>query len=223
MEWKYPKTEDCYGFLDGMFERFDLGPIIARKGANYGKGKGPVPKLQPPVIENEELTDGNKNTVKNGDGWKCLCCGLSESKPQLGFSPMKTLPLPGKTVIDSHQTLCGACNSIKASIKKIDFTVTKTQLLKPKGFVYLKGEDTSLNDFIKTKAAIQRIVNVFYKCSAIHEIKMDKERNGPHYKSYEIALNHGNNPKWLLSHKGNLLLYIRTELGLEHVNNVEIK
>ncbi len=47
---------------------------------------------------------------------------------------------------------------------------------------------------------------------------MSQKRNGRYYETYEIILNHGNNPEWLVNNKEILIDYIR-----KHLNKVQVK
>lgn len=47
---------------------------------------------------------------------------------------------------------------------------------------------------------------------------MSQKRNGRYYETYEIILNYGNNPDWLVNNKEILIDYIR-----KHLNKVQVK
>jgi hypothetical protein len=49
-----------------------------------------------------------------------------------------------------------------------------------------------------------RLVNHFYYCRAVCDIRMHERRSGRFYSTWEIELYEGNDPAWLLAHHDDL-------------------
>lgn len=186
-------------------------------------GVKPPEPPKPQQKNDRELTEEEKKVVIKRDGERCLCCGLFKSESRLEVDHVKPHRFGGITSIENSQTLCKKCNSVKASKYAIDFRIASTFLLNSKELNLLGINDRDINTFHKIKAAIQREVNFFYNCSAVYDIKMSQKSNGRYYETYEIILNQGNNPDWLIKNKEILLEYIRKYLKKGQVNDIIIR
>lgn len=70
--------------------------------------------------------------------------------------------------------------------------------------------------------AIIRVVNDFYHCRALCDLRWHERRNGQYYSSWEIVLYAGNEISWLEPHINKLLLYIQSEWEFEHVQEIRV-
>jgi len=53
-------------------------------------------------------------------------------------------------------------------------------------------------------------------------IKANFRKNGKYYSTWEIGLHKGNNPKWLIKHKAEMIEYIKKDLGFNQVRSVRL-
>lgn len=178
-----------------------IGTII------YPPGKKPIKR---------ELSEEEKKQVIQRDR-KCLCCGL-ENKRSLVIDHIIPFSMGGETSIQNSQTLCKVCNGIKKD-HAINFKdVHQSPLISPKD-LYLYEPRKDEHPVIHLK----RIINFFYHCNAVSNIKLHVRSNGTNYSVWEIELFPGNQPDWLELNKKELLKYIRNVLGYDHVRKLKIK
>lgn len=124
----------------------------------------------------------------------------------------------GKNAISNLQTLCKQCNTTKG-VNEIDYRTKITPLRQTKSEIKLfelAGSDNIIN-------AMARIINEFYHCGAMCELRFHERKSGQYYYTWEIVLYSGNNPKWLERCAEKLLEYIHDVLGWNHVTNIIIK
>lgn len=164
-----------------------------------------------------ELTEDEKEQVKERDNYKCLACGIPKEKGiKLEVDHIFPFVLGGQTTIDNSQTLCNTCNSYKGT-NKIDFRIYCANLPIIKELEILEPKK---NDYWDT--ALSRIINFFYKCHAVREIELHTKSNGKFYKKWQIKLYSGNNPKWLELHKKDILDFINLKLGQTQVEDISV-
>lgn len=164
-----------------------------------------------------ELTEDEKEQVKQRDNYKCLACGiLKEKGVRLEVDHIFPFTLGGHTTIDNSQTLCNTCNTYK-STNKIDFRTHCANLV---GFRNIDIIESKRTDYWDT--ALCRIINFFYKCHAVREIELHTKSNGKFYKKWQIKLYSGNNPKWLELQKKELLDFIHNKLDQYQVEDLSI-
>lgn len=183
----------------------------------------PVFNIPDPEIREikKELTEKEKEQVFIRDNYTCLCCGKFKMKGKrvnLEIDHIIPLKFGGQTTIDNSQTLCSVCNKVK-SINEVNFRVYKTSLSSPKEELEL----FSLSNSEYWKWVLQRIVNSFYHCQAVSEIKMDHRPRSKYRYNWEISLYEGNNPAWLKKHKKKIVDFVHKELGYELLKNLTIK
>ncbi|MEH1919342.1 DEAD/DEAH box helicase family protein [Nostoc sp.] len=157
---------------------------------------------QPP----RELTEEEKEQVKERDGYACLCCGV-KAEGKLQIDHIKPFSMGGETSIKNSQTLCVICNRCKGR-NEIDFQCKTTKLSNPKNLDL--SFRTESQHSIRT---LTRIVNLFYHCKAVDKIEWNRSTRG-----YSIYLHPGNNSKSLLQHKAELLKYIQEKLDRQAYN-----
>jgi superfamily II DNA or RNA helicase len=216
---KFNNTGLHWEFLYKTFDTFYSAYQKAQKrvlNKIYGRDKPPKsPQEENP--NDEYLTDEIRKQIFTRDHFTCLCCGKEKSRyVRLCSDHILPVSMGGKNEISNLQTLCEYCNTTKC-INEIDFRTNITPLNRPKEAFILY--DSVYSDNMQN--AIRRIINVFYHCSAVYELRMHERSNGYFYKNWEIILYSGNNPQWLLKFKQNLLQYIRSTHP--HVEDITIK
>ena len=169
-----------------------------------------------PRRRQRELSDANKRQVKKRDGKACLCCGASGKGIRLQIDHIVSYNAGGETSVENSQTLCSVCNRQK-KINEINFLQTATQLRGPKELELLPRSGRE-----DIERSLRRLVNCFYHCKAVCDIRMHKRKSGRFYSKWEIELFEGNDPKWLKSHKDDLLSHIQANYGCEHVTSIRI-
>ncbi|MCC5628031.1 HNH endonuclease [Nostoc sphaeroides CHAB 2801] len=157
---------------------------------------------QPP----RELTEEEKEQVKERDSYACLCCGV-KAEGKLQIDHIKPFSMGGETSVENSQTLCVICNRCKGK-NEIDFRCKTTKLSNPKNLDL--SFRTESQHSIRT---LTRIVNLFYHCKAVDKIEWNRSTRG-----YSIYLHPGNNSKSLLQHKAELLKYIQEKLDRQAYN-----
>ncbi|KAA6321853.1 hypothetical protein EZS27_028542 [termite gut metagenome] len=208
-------------FLYKGFDNFMDAYYKAQKRVLAKRRGQPVPPTIKPVEESvEELTDEIKRQVFARDRYTCLCCGKERRKGvPLNADHIQPITMGGRNVVSNLQTLCKYCNTAKG-VNQIDYRTTITPLRQPKQKPTLY-EDIPSSDTIEN--AIARIVNEFYHCRAMCELLYHERSNGRCYYSWEIVLFSGNNPEWLKAHSAELLGYVKSMLGWEHVTEIVVR
>lgn len=174
------------------------------KITNEGVSETSTPRLTPLTpVKNRELTEQEKEQVKKRDSYTCLCCGAN-TRGKLQIDHIKPFSMGGETTIENSQTLCTICNKCKGK-NEIDFRCNTTKLAIAKNLDLSFRTESQYS--IRT---ITRVVNLFYHCKAVYKIGWDRSICG-----YIIYLYPGNDCKWLLQYKAQLLKYIQDRLGRE--------
>ncbi|NLW48306.1 MAG: type III restriction endonuclease subunit R, partial [Firmicutes bacterium] len=170
-----------------------------------------------------ELSNEEKALVFQRDNNKCLCCGLPKAEARLQADHITPYANGGQTTIDNSQTLCKVCNNRKGNHRIIDFRKTATELRLPRQFEPLAVEYRHLYDFNKIRAAAIRVINFFYSCNAVYELRTNERKNGTYYSHWDVILNPGNDPVWLLNEMDALLKYVREDLIQDQIENIEVR
>lgn len=118
--------------------------------------------------------------------------------------------------MENSQTLCSVCNREK-KINELNFLQTATLLPGTEEIELLTRSGKE-----EVKRSITRLVNYFYRCRAVSEIRMHKKSSGQFYSTWEIELYPKNDPKWLNQHKRALLAHIQDEFDCPHVTGIKI-
>jgi ATP-dependent helicase IRC3 len=196
------------------FERFHTAFDGATRRALHGGNPVSTPSNE--KRRKRELSEAEKEQVKRRDGYVCLCCGASGKGIRLQIDHIVAYNIGGETTVENSQTLCSVCNREK-KINELNFLQTATLLPAPAELELLTRSGRE-----NVKQTITRLVNHFYRCRAVSEIRMHKRSTGQFYSTWEIELYAGNNPKWLNDHKRTLLEHIQDDFGCTHVTNIKI-
>jgi superfamily II DNA or RNA helicase len=165
-----------------------------------------------------ELTPKIKEQLFQRDNYTCLCCGKARRKGvTLNADHILPISMGGGNEMSNLQTLCKYCNGLKG-VNDIDYRVHSSYLTKPKDSIELIPPVGSDEDWM----AIARIVNFFYRCSAVCEVKYHIRKSGKNYDNWVIVLYDGNNPEWLNPHIKELLQYIHGELRRGYVKSITV-
>lgn len=154
-----------------------------------------------------EPSDETKKEVKVRDMYRCLCCG-SEYGRWLEVDHITPNYLRMDHRLENLQTLCRRCNNEKGG-KTIDFRNHRTMLTQcPDGFSDGRLPDIrEARDMNNWKMYLRRTVNLFYRCSAVKDIRIGSR--GERFRTWSILLFQGNEPDWLRSHLPILVERIR--------------
>lgn len=167
----------------------------------------------------DDITPEIKSQVLKRDQSTCLWCGKGQRKGvSLQIDHIQPVAMGGSNEISNLQTLCKECNRIKKT-HQINFRNTKTPLRKPKSQIqfYMDVPSDSIENVVR------RIINEFYHCQALCEMKWHERRNGKHYAHWEIVLYSGNDPSWLIPHEKELKNFLVQEMGYDHLKTLKIR
>ena len=203
------------------YGRFASAVDAAKRRILYERRHGAPASWAPPaqpadsrLDRRRELSEEEKEQVKQRDGYACLCCG-SASKRYLQIDHIRPWQHGGLTTVSNSQTLCRICNKDKATNDINFLNQTETQLIAPK-------ERKLLGPKSCPERALRRTVNFFYHCRAVCNIRMHVRSTGRYYRAWEIELFAGNDPSWLEAESDRLLRFIREDLGHPHVEELRI-
>jgi hypothetical protein len=158
-----------------------------------------------------------KEQVFVRDNYTCQACGAEGKRFRLQADHIVPVKFGGEPTINNLQTLCKVCNGRK-SVNAINFKILVTPLSSPKERLDLLQPDGGED----VRRSITRMVNFFYHCQAVCEVRMNERRSGTFYSTWEIELYAGNDPDWLLQHKAELLNHIKSNLNRPHVLDVKV-
>jgi len=173
-----------------------------RHGAD---SEGHVIKIKTSSPADQEPSEELKQQVRERDGG-CLCCRSTNSR-HLEVDHIIPKYFGGNNILDNLQTLCSKCNQLKGT-ERINFRDCQTDLTQPIECLpefelptgIKAGSPESWTEYLC------RVVNFFYKCSAVHDIMIGKR--GDSFYNWRIELNAGNDPRWLEPHLGILITRI---------------
>lgn len=176
-------------------------------------------EITPNEEPDDELTDEIKRQVFARDNFTCVCCGKAQRKGvSLNADHIRPVAMGGNNAVSNLQTLCKHCNTVKG-VNEVDYSGNITPLRKPKP--ELQVFDWVNSDYVQN--SIARIVNVFYHCKAMCELRYHQRKSGQHYSTWEIVLFTGNDPEWLKPYEKELLDYVHTQLGWGHVTKIVVR
>lgn len=173
---------------------------------------GDSPSINPPrsltPSSERELTEEEKQQIKERHKHTCLCCGAGEGVA-LQIDHILPVKLGGKTTLDNSQPLCQICNRKKSGSHEIDFRIKSTLLTDPSITIHLFSPQYEYD----ARRTLRRIINFFYRCNACHNVIWSTRKEGKHlFFTWTVQLHPGNNPEWLLQHKPKLLDFIETQM-----------
>ena len=208
--WKvfYKSYERFGAAFDGATRR-----VLYRK--RYGP-PGPPPISDKVTRRKRELSEPEKEQVKRRDHYACLCCGATGKGIRLEVDHIVAYSVGGQTTVEDSQTLCSVCNREKKT-NELNFLQTATALT---GAPELDCLARSGREDVKQ--SIMRLVNYFYRCRAVCEVRIHERSSGRFYRTWEIELYAGNNPKWLSQHKKALLAHIHEDFHCPQVTGIKI-
>ncbi|MGL6196070.1 MAG: DEAD/DEAH box helicase family protein, partial [Thermoguttaceae bacterium] len=217
---KYKDQGLLWSFLYKGYDRFQDAYYKSQKRAlNKKRGVIVEPELHPNESKSEALTEDMRQQVFKKDNYTCLCCGKTKRKGiVLNVDHIQPVSMGGLNTISNLQTLCKYCNTVKG-VNEVDYRIQTTPMGKPK-------ESPCLFDKAQSDApenAIARIVNEFYHCRAMCDLKYSQRQNGTNYHTWEIVLFDGNDPAWLQDHEDELLYFIHVQLGYPHVKEITVR
>ncbi len=188
----------------------------------YGSAPGLTQIALPePVATNREMTEKEKEMVFKRDNYKCLCCGKEKTdgkRIRLEVDHIIPVKFGGQTTFENSQTLCSVCNKAKG-VNEVNFKIYKTPLSAPKDDMVLLDMENS--EFIEW--GLQRVVNLFYHCQAVSNLKVDDRPRSKHRFHWEVELYSGNPPEWIEAHREALINHIHDVFGYELLKELTFK
>ena len=170
--------------------------------------------------EARELTEEEKQEVKERDGHQCLCCGADR---KLQVDHVRSYKYTNSTTLGNSQTLCRYCNRIKGT-QHINFRINRSELSAPIAFQPIEAgrddEEFQKKDYLEI--CLRRTINFFYRCQAVCSIDLHLRTGGKYYKKWVIHLYSANNTEWLKKYNKELLDYVKKTLGQKQVKKIEI-
>ena len=70
---------------------------------------------------------------------------------------------------------------------------------------------------------LQRVVNLFYHCQAVSNLKVDDRPRSKHRFHWEVELYSGNPPEWIEVHREALINHIHDVFGYELLKELTFK
>ncbi len=212
----FDDTRLLWGSLYKKFDWFWQAYSDAMLRSNCGHSS--IKDLGPEQEELERQPENYRRALLARDNNQCRCCGRQLGRGvRLQNDHIVPRKMGGKTVLDNLQLLCKECNLEKGD-QLINFLNNKTSLESPREFRIILSRAQELMD-----CSVTRIINFFYKCSAVCNILYSQRRNGKHYHVWTVYLHEGNPIDWLLPHKTDLLRYIQEELLWSNVQDIKIE
>jgi len=218
LEHEFTKAGSLWKVFYKSFDRF----VTAFNGATHraihelNTGTKLQPAPQPKPRRKRELSEQEKEQVKNRDGRKCLCCGKTGNGSRLQVDHILPYHLGGETSVENSQTLCSVCNNEK-SLNDLNFMQTVSPLTIDRELDLLPRAGNEGYFY-----SITRLVNRFYRCRAVYDLKIHVRSNGAHYANWEIHLYSGNDPKLLNKHKKELVRHVRENFGCDWLRSIKI-
>lgn len=200
------------------FQRYKDAYKYEQERAIYILKHGTEPKFY--KLENthkprkRELTEEEKFQVLKRDNYTCLGCGKTREKGHrvlFQVDHIGVFAFGEDTSIEKSQTLCVNCHKQKGK-NAIDYRVNETPLVSPKEYLGLEKLIFSEAESKTPSYVIARIINNFYHCKAVAQIKTSRRAGDNGKICWEIELFKKNNSTWLKKHKKELLGFIKLNL-----------
>jgi len=119
--------------------------------------------------------------------------------------------------VENSQTLCKECNSKKGTNAinfKSHIPPSIFKFMEPINFLGA-GREHPIN-------TLSRIINFFYYCQAVCDMRWSDRRNGKFYSTWEVELYQGNDPEMLEKYKPELIEHLRKNLGCNQLEDIKI-
>jgi len=207
LKLEFNRSDRFWGALYLRFMYFKAQYLSARERLlSIENGDGEIITGDHPVPGVIEITEEIRRQVKERDHGVCLACGCGVSKLQVDHIIPRYVG--GTNVLDNLQTLCRTCNMAKG-ITTLNFRDPQTDLTSPPSELrvlkfpdpIVRGETEPWEQFLR------RSFNWFYRCGAVHSVKIGKRGDGFYHWKVELFVR--NPPAWLKPHLGALLRQIR--------------
>lgn len=198
---RYQWFVDAY---NQVWERIDANPV----------------GLSDPIIEEviKHSPDEYRDSLLARDLRRCRCCGREHGKGvRLEIDHILPVKLGGRTELNNLQLLCKTCNREKGT-ELINFLNTSIDLVSKPKFRIIT---TTANEPVE--CTIKRIINFFYRATAVSDVKYHERRNGQYYSKWIIELHRDNDVELLRGHEMELIHFIKNSLGYNQVKDVEFK
>lgn len=162
---------------------------------------------------NHEPTEEVRESIKQRDGWRCLCCHEGK-RGLLQIDHIDPRYFGGTNALDNLQTLCRSCNQnrgTKGNTSEWNYRNNRTSLTGAPAFPTLewsKAIPKDVRDTDEWEKFLRRTINTFYRCAAVESVKIGKR--GPLFYRWEVRLFPGNNPSWIAPHLAGLAQNIRS-------------
>jgi hypothetical protein len=214
---EFNKPASLWKFFYKSFERYST----AFYGATQRILAGDAPASPDVIIrrsQKRELSEAEKEQVKRRDGYACLACGATKTNRRLQVDHIIPLAQGGDTTVENSQTLCSVCNVRHKKIDVLNFRHTESPLSVPGELALLLRSGNE-----DVRQSITRVVNFFYRCRVVSEVRMHERANGQYYSTWEIELFGENDPEWLKQHEGALLAHIQESFDCPHVRGIIVR
>ena len=166
------------------------------------------------------ITPAERAQVIRRDG-HCLCCGIKKKSNYYELDHIIPFTYGGQSNVDNLQTLCQYCNKVKGT-DTINFRdIHRSKLSQPKSLDALIPKRICVNLKEDGENILKRLINFFYHCAAVSDIKISQRSNGSDYYVWKVELYQGNKVEWLLAEKERVIDYLH-ECGFNQVTDIEI-
>ncbi len=175
-----------------------------------------IPPIQRPPQDNI-LTIEEREQIKKRDGYTCQCCFRSGKGIRLEIDHIIPVFQGGPANVENSQTLCRECNSKKGTNAinfKSHIPPSIFKFVEPINFLGA-GREHPIN-------TLSRIINFFYYCQAVCDMRWSDRRNGKFYSTWEVELYQGNDPEMLEKYKPELIEHLRKNLGCNQLEDIKI-
>ena len=180
-------------------------------------GKNPANHTPDPAatrsenVADHEPTDAVKQSVKERDRWRCLCCTETRF---LEIDHIDPRYHGGPNAIENLQTLCRICNQnrgTRGNTNQWNYRNNRTSLAGAPEFPALDWKKARPKDVRSTEEwerFLRRTINTYYRCAAIESVRIGKR--GELFYRWEIRLFPGNPAAWIEPHLAGLASAIRS-------------
>jgi hypothetical protein len=180
----------------------------------HGDNPPPVPPSRP--NRKRELSGSETAQVKKRDGQQGLCCGANGKGIRLQIDHITPWDLGGETTVENSQTLCSVCNR-DTKLNALNFLQTASPLSAERELELLPRSGRE-----NVSQAMTRLLNSFYRCHAVCDLRIHQRSSGQFYSKWEIELYSGCDPKWMMRHTKALVKHVQVDFGCDWVTNIEI-